>query len=127
MIKSSFRSTKRQKTGGRRSQHSANFSKSRKLSPRSNSGSNSPRSLHCCFFNRCVESPSTHISSTHPPIRLKTMSVDEQRDWLAHFARTEITKIFEKAKFNFQVYKMAVKSLQRKQKSKEEYEHYVLG
>ena len=50
------------------------------------------------------------------------MSVDEQRDWLAHFARTEITKIFEKAKFNFQVYKMAVKSLQRKQKRKEEYE-----
>lgn len=52
---------------------------------------------------------------------LKTLSVAEQRDWIAHFARSEITKIFEGAKFNVQVFKMAVKSLQRKQRRREEY------
>ena len=42
------------------------------------------------------------------------MSVDEQREWIAHFAREKITKIFEKAKFNFQVYKMAINEIQRR-------------
>ncbi len=51
------------------------------------------------------------------------MSVDEQRSWFAYWAKEKITKIFEKASFNFGVFKMAVDRInKRKQRKKQKEE-----
>ena len=60
--------------------------------------------------------------SPDPNTRFHTLSIQDQRDWIAHFAREEITRIFEKSGFNFDVYKMACKSLLRKKEAREKLE-----
>jgi hypothetical protein len=46
------------------------------------------------------------------------MSVEEQRSWFAYFAKDQITKIFEKASFNFGVFKMAVNRINARKERK---------